>query len=187
MTVAPPLHTIRTPRTSGHGVLAAIGLGSSLGDRRARLEATVRKLHAHPSIQVLRCSRWYRTPPMRGGTATGWFLNGVVLVRTGLSGPDLLALCRTLEHDAGRRRARFWGDRTLDLDLLLHGESVLDTPTLTLPHPAIADRPFVRTPLLEIWPDATDPRTATPFRDLPGPSGPRAVPVAAFAFPRAVL
>jgi 2-amino-4-hydroxy-6-hydroxymethyldihydropteridine diphosphokinase len=184
MTVAARIHSASTGLPL---VRAAIGLGSSLGDRRARLEGTVRKLHAHPAIEVLRCSRWVRTPPMRGGSASGWFLNGVALLQTTLDGPELLALCRALEQSAGRRRARFWGDRTLDLDLLLHGDTVLDTDTLTLPHPAIAERPFVRMPLLEVWPDAIDPRTAIPFRELPGPSGPRAVPVGAFAFPRALL
>ncbi|MCB9677008.1 MAG: 2-amino-4-hydroxy-6-hydroxymethyldihydropteridine diphosphokinase [Alphaproteobacteria bacterium] len=165
----------------------AIGLGCSLGDRRGRLDGTVRKIAAHPDIALVRCSRWYRTPPMQGGTARGWFLNGVITFDTTLSGPELLALCRRLEERAGRRRARYWGDRTLDLDLLLLGDRILDDPELVLPHPAIADRPFVRTPLLEIWPDAIDPRTGQAFRDLPDPTGPRAVPVGMFAFGRPTL
>ena len=165
----------------------AIGLGCSLGDRRTRLDDTVRRIARHPDITLLRCSRWYRTPPMRGGTARGWFLNGVIVVETALSGLELLRLCRDLEEEAGRRRARFWGDRTLDLDLLLHGRSVVDSEPLTLPHPGIAARPFVRTPLLEIWPDATDPRTGVPYRDQPDPTGPRAVPTGAFAFARRSL
>ncbi|MEZ4319453.1 MAG: 2-amino-4-hydroxy-6-hydroxymethyldihydropteridine diphosphokinase [Myxococcota bacterium] len=162
----------------------AIALGSSLGDRVARLDGAVRKIGAHPDVRVLRCSRWYRTPPMRGGSATGWFLNGVVVFETSLGARELLELCRELEARAGRRRARYWGDRTLDLDLLVLGDQVVDAPDLTVPHPAIAARPFVRTPLEEVWPDALDPRTGRLFRDLPGPTGPRAVAVAAPGFVR---
>jgi len=162
----------------------AIGLGCSLGDRRSRLDTTVHQLAAHPDLQLLRCSRWYRTPPMHGGMATGWFLNGVVTFETRLPGHALLELCRELEARAGRRRARFWGDRTLDLDLLLLEQQVLDDTQLTLPHPAIAQRPFVRTPLLEIWPDAANPRTRTPYREHPPATGPRAIPVGVIALPR---
>jgi 2-amino-4-hydroxy-6-hydroxymethyldihydropteridine diphosphokinase len=163
-------------------VKAAVGLGCSLGDRRRTLESAVRKLTAHPSIRLVRCSRGYRTPPMRGGTARGWFLNAVVVVDTELEPLELLEVCRGLERRAGRRRARWWGDRTLDLDLLLLGGRMVHTAELQLPHPAIGARPFVRTPLVEVWPDAVDPRTGTLYRELPAAAGPRAVPVMAFAF-----
>nr|MBA2320523.1 2-amino-4-hydroxy-6-hydroxymethyldihydropteridine diphosphokinase [Deltaproteobacteria bacterium] len=120
--------------------------------------------------------RWWRTPPMRGGTARGWFLNGVAVVRTELSPEDLLDRCIALERRAGRRRARYWGDRTLDLDLL-HVEGVVsDGPRLVLPHPGIARRPFVVLPLREVWRDAVDPRTGRMWADSDGWEGPRPTP-----------
>lgn len=130
----------------------AIGLGASMGDRRRTLERTVVHLGAHPELTLLRCSRWYRTPPMAGGTARGWFLNGVALYEAALSPEAALARCRALETAAGRRRARHWGDRPLDLDLLAAEGVTRDTPTLTLPHPGAAVRPFVWWPLREVWP-----------------------------------
>lgn len=155
----------------------ALGLGSNLGDRRSTLELVVCRLAVHPGLRLLRASRWYRTPPMRGGTASGWFLNGVALVECGVPLEDLLDFCIGLEASAGRRRQRFWGDRPLDLDLLLAEGVVRDDPRLTLPHPGIAERPFVLQPLLEVWPAARDPRTGTPWADRRPAPGPRPVAV----------
>jgi len=139
----------------------AVGLGCSLGDRERTLNSAVRALAAVPGLTLQRTSRWYRTPPMRGGTATGWFLNGVVVLTGALDPLQILAHCRALEDAWGRRRARHWGDRPLDLDVLLIEGVALQTATLTLPHPGIAQRPFVWRPLLEVWPHVTDPRTNT--------------------------
>lgn len=155
----------------------AVGLGTSLGHRKRQLLTAILQLQAHPDVRIVRCSRLYRTPPMRGGTARGWFLNAVVRLHTTLDGPGLLTLVRSIEADAGRRRAGHWGDRTLDLDVLVHGDTVSDGPDLVLPHPGIRDRPFVLTPLLEVWPDAVDPRTQTPFATSPPPPPPRALAV----------
>lgn len=151
----------------------AVGLGSSLGDRRATLERAVHALHVTPGLRVEAVSRWYVSPPMRGGTARGRFLNGVVRLRSSLDPWALLARCRALEEAAGRRRARFWGDRTLDLDLLVaEGFSSVD-PELVLPHPGVGVRPFVDLPLAEVWP------VPRPRHALAG-----CWPVAALAWPR---
>ncbi|MCB9664076.1 MAG: 2-amino-4-hydroxy-6-hydroxymethyldihydropteridine diphosphokinase [Alphaproteobacteria bacterium] len=143
----------------------ALGLGASLGDRRATLERTVQQLAAGPRIEVVRTSRWVRSPPMRGGTAQGWFLNGVVLVRTDLEPLDLLEHCIALERAAGRRRARYWGDRPLDVDILLVEDWSSTDPRLTVPHPGLPRRPFAYWPLREVWPEAA--------AQLPGPPPPR--------------
>lgn len=153
---------------------AAIGLGTSLGDRRGRLELTVRRIHRWPGVDVVACSRWYCTPPMRGGAARNPFLNGVVLLETDCNADQLLALCQREERIAGRRRGATWGDRTLDLDVLLVGNQVIDTPLLTVPHPGVASRAFVRTPLLDVWPDALHPRHSVPIATLPAAQLPRA-------------
>ena len=154
----------------------AVALGSSLGDRRAVLQRTVSRLDHTPGIRVVRVSRWVRTPPLTGGTAAHWFLNGVALLETALSPEAVLDVCVALEEQAGRRRARYWGDRTLDLDLLLAEGGPVRTDRLVLPHPAIGRRRFVLEPLLEVWPDARDPATGVAYADLPPPPGPRPVP-----------
>ena len=159
----------------------AVGLGSSLGDRRRALTLAVRMLHAHPQIRYLRGSRLYRTPPLRGGSARGWFLNAVALFETCLPPAAFLEACVGLEQRSGRRRARHWGDRTLDLDLLLADDEVLDLPQLRVPHPAIADRPFVRIPLVEAWPEARDPISGRLWANFPIPLGPSPAPVGVLA------
>lgn len=135
----------------------AIGLGASLGDRRQRLELTLQQL-AGPGMRLVRASRWYASPPLAGGSARNYFLNGVGLYECTLPLDQVLARCQALEHAAGRRRARFWGDRPLDLDLLVAEDTTLSTPALTLPHPAIGRRAFVLWPLLEVWPDVWEAR-----------------------------
>jgi 2-amino-4-hydroxy-6-hydroxymethyldihydropteridine diphosphokinase len=146
----------------------ALGLGASLGPRRATLERTLARLDARPDVAVLRVSRWYRSAPMSGGTARGLFLNGVALLDLKMTPRAFLDLCRGLEHDAGRRRARYWSDRPLDLDLLVADGLRSDDPDLTLPHPGVLSRAFVYWPLLEVWPEALDqfpvPRPPPPPR-----------------------
>ena len=159
-----------------------MGLGSSVGDRRATVEIAIRKLALQPGLQLLRCSRLYRTPPMRGGSAKGWFLNGAALFDTTLTPEDLLSLCASLEQQAGRRRALHWGDRTLDLDLLVMENTRRDSPTLQLPHPAIAQRPFVLLPLLDVWPNAIDQRTGEMWKNTHGTARPRAIPIGVVAY-----
>lgn len=163
----------------------AIGLGTSLAlrdrhhdpidARAARLALALRQLDATPGLMLLRSSPWVSTPPLRGGTARGVFLNGVALFESSLTPDEVLDRCIALEAAAGRRRARWWGDRTLDLDVLLVEGLVSDDARLVLPHPAIADRPFVIGPLLAVWPDAIDPRDGTPWAARPRPSGPQPV------------
>ncbi len=156
----------------------AIGLGASLGDRRRTLERAIRHLAAAPDTQLVRGSRWYLNTPMRGGTATGWFLNGVARFDTTAEPLELLRRCRALEDLEGRRRARHWGDRPLDLDVLVVEGITSDDPVLRLPHPGIARRAFVWWPLHEVWPEAARALTDTP------PARHGIVPVGVVARPR---
>lgn len=156
----------------------AIGLGSSMGDRRACLGRAVSRLACTPGSTLIAVSRWYASPPMVGGSARGWFLNGVALLDSALPPEAWLVRCRALEAAAGRRRAQHWGDRTLDLDLLVVEGATRASVDLTLPHPGIASRPFVYRPLTEVWPDAL-PSLSTLPADPPG-----IVPVGVFAHPR---
>lgn len=120
---------------------------------------------------------------MRGGLATGWFLNGVALFESGLDPHALLSFCRALEVEAGRRRGKHWGDRPLDLDLLIVEQQVIDDYELKIPHPGISSRSFVLRPLGEVWPDAIEPTSGKRYRDLPPAPGPRAIPIGVVASP----
>lgn len=147
----------------------ALGLGSSLGDRRGNLAVALHRLDATPGLRVSRVSRLYRSLPM-GGVARGWFLNAVAVLSCELEPQDLLPVLKDQERRLGRRPGPRWGDRVLDLDLLLVEDRVLDLEGLVVPHPGIGTRSFVLLPLLEVLPGARDPRTGRPWRDLaPGP------------------
>jgi 2-amino-4-hydroxy-6-hydroxymethyldihydropteridine diphosphokinase len=144
-------------------MLVAIGFGASIGARRRAVEVAIRQLSSLDGISFIRCSRWVRTRPLAGGSAQGWFLNGVALFEVAIPLIDLLGHCRHQEDALGRHRNITWGDRPLDIDLILAEGTVLKGRNLTIPHPALYDRPFVLQPLLEVWPEATDPRNNKPI------------------------
>ncbi|MHC4224840.1 MAG: 2-amino-4-hydroxy-6-hydroxymethyldihydropteridine diphosphokinase [Planctomycetota bacterium] len=129
---------------------AALGLGSNLGDRRAHIEGALRTLEGR--VKVVAVSRLTETEP-EGGPEQGPYLNGAAVVETELGARGLLDLARELEDDAGRVRSVRWGPRTLDVDLLLFGDAIIDEPGLMVPHPRMGERLFVLEPLAEIAPD----------------------------------
>jgi 2-amino-4-hydroxy-6-hydroxymethyldihydropteridine diphosphokinase len=133
-------------------------LGANLGDAAATLRAATVELSVLPETGLFASSSFYRSAPV---DAVGPdFINAVVALSTGLSAHQLLAALQAIELDHGRDRspaALRNAARTLDLDLLLFGDRVIDTPHLTLPHPRLQCRAFVLLPLLEIDPDAAAP------------------------------
>jgi 2-amino-4-hydroxy-6-hydroxymethyldihydropteridine diphosphokinase len=133
---------------------AYLGLGSNLGDRAATLRAAIAALEASPGIRVTRISSLYETPPW-GPVPQGPYLNACIGVETTLSPRQLLDLGLAIERDHGRERAVRWGPRTLDIDLLLFGDTSLDEDGLIVPHPRMAERAFVLVPLAEIAPELT--------------------------------
>ncbi len=137
---------------------AAIGLGGNLGDAAATLREALGALDALPGTRLLRASRLYRTPAW-GMTAQPDFINAVAVVETDLAPEALLEHLLAIERRFGRVRTdgERWGPRTLDLDLLLHGDVQLDVPGLQLPHPRLHERAFALLPLVEAWPDAVIP------------------------------
>lgn len=139
-------------------VRAAVGLGTNVGDRLATLEAAIWSLDESDGIAVADVSGIYETAPW-GGVDQAPFLNAVVLVDTTLSPHDLLADLQATEAVFGRDRSAEvrWGPRTLDLDVLLYGEQVVDTPDLVVPHPRLRERAFVLVPLSEVLPGASLP------------------------------
>jgi 2-amino-4-hydroxy-6-hydroxymethyldihydropteridine diphosphokinase len=98
----------------------------------------------------------YETAPV-GGPDQGAYLNAVAVVETDLAPRRLLDVMLDVERRMGRVRRERWGPRTIDLDLLLHGDSAVDEPGLTVPHPRLTERRFALEPLLEAWPEATLP------------------------------
>lgn len=134
---------------------AFIGLGANLGDARATLEAALAALQRLPQTEWLGRSSFYRSAPVDAGGPD--YLNAVAALRTGLSPQGLLAALQAIEQAHGRERPYRNAPRTLDLDLLLHGSQVLDTPALQLPHPRMHQRAFVLAPLLEIEPGVQIP------------------------------
>lgn len=132
------------------GVIAYIGLGSNLGDSMARVQEGTEALSTIPGVQVRSCSSLYRSAPV-GITAQPDFINAVCEIETTLDPAGLLQQLLEVERRRGRvRDGAKGGPRTLDLDLLLYGERVMDEPGLVLPHPRLHERAFVLQPLCEI-------------------------------------
>jgi 2-amino-4-hydroxy-6-hydroxymethyldihydropteridine diphosphokinase len=133
-----------------------IALGSNLGDRAATLDAAIDALAAD-GVEVTAQSSWQLTLPVGGGNERPQFLNGAALLETSLSPHELLTLLQQVEQQLGRERHERWGDRTIDLDLLLFGDEVIDTQQLTVPHPRMSFRRFVLEPAVEIAAEMVHP------------------------------
>lgn len=131
-------------------VAAFIGLGANLGDAHSTLAAASQALDRLPGTRVVRQSALYRTAPMDADGPD--YLNAVVELVTNLAPQALLAQLQMLEAQAGRERPYPNAPRTLDLDLLLYGSTVMDSPELQLPHPRLWQRAFAVVPLAEIAP-----------------------------------
>jgi 2-amino-4-hydroxy-6-hydroxymethyldihydropteridine diphosphokinase len=136
---------------------AYIGLGSNLADPRAQIERALHALATLADTRLVRVSRLYRSAPW-GLAAQPDFVNAAAALETNLSPHALLAALLAIERAAGRERGGVrYGPRVIDLDLLVHGEWLLDEPGLHLPHPRLHERAFVLVPLVEIAPDLIVP------------------------------
>lgn len=135
---------------------AYIGLGSNLGERGVQIDAALASLRGRPQIRLLRVSRFRLTAPV-GVTDQPDFLNGVAELETVLKPQELLAVLLGIESQLGRVRARRWGPRIIDLDLLLMDDLVVNSGSLQLPHPRMHERRFVLEPLAELAPDLRHP------------------------------
>lgn len=133
--------------SGGARVRAFLALGSNLGDRRSILADAIRSV---PDLVAV--SGLYETAPV-GGPEQGAFLNLVIELSTDLDPWELLALCEKLEADAERVRLVRWGPRTLDVDVLLYANEVVDDSRLTIPHPRMWQRRFVLQPLADLAPE----------------------------------
>jgi 2-amino-4-hydroxy-6-hydroxymethyldihydropteridine diphosphokinase len=131
-------------------MIAYIGIGANLGDARANVDDAVAWLALLPESRLLRTSPYYRSAPI--DSSGDDYVNAVVAIDTRLVAEDLLAALHRIEAEHGRERPYRNAPRTLDLDLLLYGDAIIDTDTLIVPHPRMLERAFVLRPLLDIAP-----------------------------------
>ena len=143
---------------------AYVSLGSNLGDRAANLDAAIQRLEDLGTI-VARSSL-YETEPVETPEKQPWFLNCAVALETELMPRQFLSRILAIEQEMGRKRVQPKGPRTIDIDIVLFGKSVVETASLTIPHPAMHQRRFVLEPLAEIAPDVRHPVFKKTAREL---------------------
>ena len=138
-------------------VKCAVALGSNVGDRVAQLDFAVSKLR--PLLRNLKVSRYYDTAPVGVPGPQPLFLNAAAVGHTSMRARDVLDALLAIERERGRERPHANAPRTLDLDLILFGDLVLNEADLIVPHPRFRERRFVLEPLTEIAPGLVDPVT----------------------------
>ncbi|MDP2923304.1 MAG: 2-amino-4-hydroxy-6-hydroxymethyldihydropteridine diphosphokinase [Candidatus Omnitrophota bacterium] len=131
-----------------------IGIGSNLGERLDNINNAIVCLKNTPSISIEKISSIIETEPV-GGPAQPKYLNAVIKIKTDLSARKLLGILQEIEQKFGRIRTVKNGSRTIDLDILLYGDEIIDEPDLQIPHPRMLEREFVMKPLLEMEPNVT--------------------------------
>jgi len=158
---------LTAPMASSLTHTAAVALGSNLGDRLAHFDAAFAAMDAMPGTWLVARSLCHETEPV-GPPGQGMYLNAAAVLHTTLDPRPLLDALLRIERAQGRDRsaAERWGPRTLDLDLLLYDERVIDEPGLTLPHPRLHERLFVLEPLAEIAPGLSVPGTGATVAEL---------------------
>lgn len=144
---------------------AYIGTGSNLGDRRDVIRRAVDALNALDGVTVVAESKLYETEPV-GDRSQPKYLNGAVGVETALSPQELMRDLLGVERELGRTREAPNAPRTIDLDLLLHGDTVIEEEALRVPHPRMHERWFVLKPLADIAPDVRHPTLNLTVREL---------------------
>jgi len=141
-----------------------LSFGANLGDPRNQIEQAIRTLN-DGGVSVIACSSWYETEPV-GVDDQPWFVNLVACAETSLDPHELLAVCQQVERQVGRVPSVRFGPRHLDIDILLYGDTCIDSERLTIPHPRMAERRFVLIPLVEIAPELEDPILKQPYADI---------------------
>lgn len=159
-----PLNTVSVKITRGWHT-AYIALGSNIGDKKAYLDMAVKHLNERKDFQVKKVSDYLVTEPY-GVTDQDDFLNGALELQTMLDPEELLQALHQIEQDANRVRTMHWGPRTLDLDILMYDDLVLDTPELHIPHIEMHLRDFVLIPMDQIAPWKRHPLTGKTVEEM---------------------
>lgn len=144
--------------------LCAIALGSNLGDSLTTVNSALETIATIPNINIQTTSSWYQTAPV--GPPQPDFINGCAILQVQMSPQSVLSTLLQIESQFGRTRQARWGPRSLDLDLLLYNDLILDTPTLQIPHPRMHERAFVLIPLAEITPTWIEPVSGKAIAEL---------------------
>jgi 2-amino-4-hydroxy-6-hydroxymethyldihydropteridine diphosphokinase len=155
----PLLESVREP------VTACVALGANLGDARQAVLQALEALNHLPGTRLTGRSRLYRSAPHQAQGPD--FVNAVAQLHTSLSAPGLLDALQALETQAGRERPYANAPRTLDLDLILYGQSRIDSPRLKVPHPRWRERAFVVLPLADVWPHRVSAEDRARVADQP--------------------
>lgn len=127
-----------------------LGIGSNLGDRRKNIRLALKKVNTLPNTKIVKVSKLRQTEPLGGPAGQLKFLNAVLRINTNLSVLTLLKRLKKIEKDLGRTKSVRYGPRTVDLDILLYGNRVINRKNLKVPHPKMFERKFVIKPLFEI-------------------------------------
>ena len=135
---------------------AYIGLGSNLGQPFQQIRDAIKALDEHQDVDVVNTSGFYLSKPM-GPEDQPDYVNAVIEIKTTMTAEKLLACCQSIEIQQGRIKVRHWGERSIDLDILLYAEQQIETDALVIPHPGICLRDFVYMPLLEVDPEIVVP------------------------------
>lgn len=142
-----------------------LSLGSNLGRREWQIDRAISALRGN-ALKIVRCSSVYETQPV-GIEKQPYFLNVVLAANTDLEVHDLLAVCKQIEQALGRTENELrFGPRTIDIDILLYKELVIEEANLVIPHPRMTKRRFVLVPLVEIAPMVKDPRDKRTYKDI---------------------
>ncbi|HLW84987.1 MAG TPA: 2-amino-4-hydroxy-6-hydroxymethyldihydropteridine diphosphokinase [Candidatus Sulfotelmatobacter sp.] len=132
-------------------ILVYLSLGANVGDRAGHISEAITRLKS--AGRVVAVSSLYETEPVEV-TDQAWFLNCAVALETTMTPSQLMAALLGIEREMGRKRTQKKGPRTIDIDILLFGDAVVESPELRIPHPAMHQRRFVLEPLAEIAPEA---------------------------------
>ncbi len=133
-----------------------ISLGSNLGDRQKNIEKAIKLIRNQPLVKVNKISPIYETEPV-GFREQGWFLNLAIEIETTILPQELLAVLQGIETELGKKLERKWGPRTIDIDIILYDDIILELPDLQIPHKLMHTRAFVLIPLAQIAPNIKHP------------------------------
>lgn len=136
--------------------LVLLSLGSSIGDRKKNIDNALYLLEL-VGVKQQRQSSYYETEPV-GGVANNKFLNTAFLAQTNFTPKELLFICKSIEFALGRRVAKTWADREIDIDILLYEDEIIETSFLKIPHPFFHNRRFALEPAVEIAPNMVHPK-----------------------------
>ena len=145
--------------------IVLFSLGSNIGDKIGNINKAIKLLRESGIVRDIQISSYYETEPY-GYLEQPWFINLVLRAKCKISPIKLLLLCKSIEHEVGRKARAKWHEREIDIDLILFGNEVVEDEQLTIPHPAMQDRLFVLLPAAEIAGELINPKLGLDIKTL---------------------